>query len=154
MKITIIAINNFEKNAYQEIFAEFKKRMHYNIDLKELKTKLVKNISQNQIKKEEGAVILKNIDKNSFIIALDEKGKEHSSKDFAALFEKITLGGKSHITFIIGGAYGLDEEVLQNANLRMSLSKLTFPHLMVRIILIEQIYRAQSIIDGHPYHKE
>src|SRR3989338_1306679 len=109
MKITIIAINNFEKNTSQEIFNEYKKRLRYKLDLKELTPKLSKSLSDTQIKQEEGKAILKNLDKNSFIIALDEKGKEVTSKDFSALFEKIMLDGNSHITFIIGGACGLDE---------------------------------------------
>ena len=97
MKITIIAINNFEKNTSQEIFNEYKKRLRYKLDLKELTPKLSKSLSDTQIKQEEGKAILKNLDKNSFIIALDEKGKEVTSKDFSALFEKIMLDGNSHI---------------------------------------------------------
>jgi 23S rRNA (pseudouridine1915-N3)-methyltransferase len=88
------------------------------------------------------------------LIALDEKGKEFTSQNFAKLIADFSLRGDSNLTFIIGGANGLDAQILNRANLKMSLSLMTFPHLMVRSILLEQLYRAQSIIAGHPYHRE
>ena len=88
----------------------------------------------------------------SYIIVLDLSGKQISSEGFSALFAKQMMLGKS-IDFIIGGAFGLDETILKTANIKLCLSEMTFPHQLVKVILLEQIYRAQTILDNHPYHK-
>lgn len=154
MKITIISIGNFENNVHKEVFDNYRKRMRWNIDLKEILSKTNKNLSAQKTKEDEAKLIIKAIDKSTYIIALDEKGKQFSSQNFAKLFENFALNGNSNITFIIGGANGIADEVLRMANAKISLSLMTFPHLMVRSILMEQLYRAQSIIAGHPYHRE
>ncbi len=154
MKITIISIGNFENNVHKEVFDNYRKRMRWNIDLKEISSKTNKNSSAQKTKEDEAKLIIKALDKSSYIIALDEKGKQYSSQNFAKLFENFALNGDSNITFIIGGANGIADEVLQMAKAKISLSLMTFPHLMARGILMEQLYRAQSIIAGHPYHRE
>jgi 23S rRNA (pseudouridine1915-N3)-methyltransferase len=97
---------------------------------------------------------IEKIPDRSFVIALDENGKEHSSEDFAEFLRKKTVSGTSHFTFLIGGASGLTDAMRKRANATIALSKLTFTYQMTRLILVEQLYRAVTIIQGKPYHKE
>jgi 23S rRNA (pseudouridine1915-N3)-methyltransferase len=153
MKINIIAFGDFHRSPQKIIFDDYLKRLKYKIILKELNLKNSKNIAINDLKDREAELILSNIENGSTIIALDEKGKEFSSIDFAKLFNNFALNGISNLTFIIGGADGLSSKIIKKANLVISLSKMTLPHILVRIFLIEQIYRAQSINANHPYHR-
>ena len=105
-----------------------------------------------EIKEKEGMAILKQIPKDSFVISLDLRGKSYSSEEFASQIESITFS-KSHITFIIGGSLGLWENVIQQADCSSCFSKMTFPHQLMRVILLEQIYRAFKIIHHESYHK-
>lgn len=102
--------------------------------------------------KKEGQNILKSIEDGDFIVALDEKGKELTTFEIAGFLEKRMIAGDKRIIFVIGGAYGIDEEVMKRSNLKWSLSKLTFPHQIVRLILAETVYRAISVVKGEPYH--
>jgi 23S rRNA (pseudouridine1915-N3)-methyltransferase len=154
MKITIVSIGSFEGSQYQKIFHDFAKRLKWHISLKEILPKNSTNFSKLQIKENEANLILKAIKPSSKLIALDEKGKQFSSQNFTKIISDFGLKGDSDLTFIIGGAEGLDPKIINNCHLTISLSPLTFPHMMVRIILIEQIYRAYSIINHHPYHRE
>lgn len=154
MKITIIAISKFENSIHKEVFDTYVKRLKWTIELKEFELKNAKTMPGEQVKKGEGELLLKAIKPGCVVIALDEKGKEFSSQNFAKLIANYSLNGDSHLTFIIGGANGLCPEVLARAHLKMSLSLMTFPHLMVRSILAEQLYRASTIINNHPYHRE
>lgn len=116
--------------------------------------KNAKNMPKNQIKTKEGSAILKKIDKGDCLILLDERGKEFSSIKFAAYLEsKLNLSHKK-IIFLIGGAYGFSDEIYKRANGKISLSKMTFSHQMVRIFALEQIYRAMTIQRNMPYHHE
>ena len=103
-------------------------------------------------KEKEGTQILKNIESSDFVIVLDDKGKEMSTEELAQFFEKKMIMSERKIIFIIGGAYGFSEEVYKRANFKWSLSKLTFPHQLVRLILLEAVYRAISVIKKEPYH--
>jgi 23S rRNA (pseudouridine1915-N3)-methyltransferase len=154
MKITIISIGKFEKHLQKPIFDDYLKRLKWNINLKELEAKVSSKISGEALKNKEGEVILANIKDSSKIIALDENGKQHKSRAFAKIISDSALQGNSHLTFIIGGANGLSQAVLNKANLKISLGLMTFPHMMVRSILIEQIYRAFTIANNHPYHRD
>lgn len=154
MKITIIAISKFENSLYKEIFEDYRKRMKWDVELKEFELKNSKNMNDEQVKKGEAELMMKAIKPGSLLIAMDEKGKQFTSQNFAKLIADFSLRGESHLTFVIGGANGLDDELLQKAGLKISLGSMTFPHLMARSILMEQLYRAQSIIAGHPYHRE
>ena len=104
-------------------------------------------------KKTEGNRILNKIQQNDYVIALEIKGKEYSSLEFAENLNNILIGGKSTIDYIIGGSNGLHEDVLRISDLRLSFSKMTFPHQLMRVILLEQIYRAFKINNGETYHK-
>lgn len=116
--------------------------------------KNAKNLSKAQIKEKEGAAILKKIDKSPFVILLDDKGKMFTSKEFSAYLEDKLMPSGKNIIFIVGGAYGFSESVYARANAKLSLSKMTFSHQMVRLFFVEQLYRAYSIIKNEPYHHE
>jgi len=153
MKITIISIGKFENSPYKKIFEEYYKRISYKIELKEIDNKRSKNLELEKIKLKEAELINKNLNKSSFKICLDENGSQYTSIEFSRLLNS-KFNERHDIDFIIGGAFGLDKEVIKKSNIILSLGKLTLPHIMARVILIEQIYRAESIIKGHPYHKE
>lgn len=153
MRITILSIGKFDRSSYGELFEFYQKRLKWKIELRELDFKASKSFEDNKIKDQEAKLLIKYFDNFSKIIALDETGKQYSSNEFAKTLNEMNINGDSNIAFVIGGAYGLSAEIKAKANILMSLSKLTFPHLMVRVLLIEQIYRASTIISNHPYHK-
>ncbi len=111
-----------------------------------------KPLQPEQLKVEEGAMVLQTLPKNTTLIALDPRGAEMTSEGLTSYMQKIIDSPRS-ITFVIGGAYGLDKEIIGRADLVLSLSKMTMPHLLAKLVLLEQIYRAQTIVAGHPYHK-
>ena len=152
MIININSIGKFKNHPHKDIFELYVKRIGWNVKLKELEVK--KSASENVLKEMEGELLLNNIDSNSTIILLDERGKNFNSREFAQKISQYRDQGVNNITFIIGGANGVCQKVKDRADLEISLSKLTFPHLMVRSILAEQIYRAYSIINNHPYHRD
>jgi len=154
MKITIISIGKFENSPHKAVFETYLKRMKWKIELKELDLKNSQNLSVGKIKEGEGELILKALKPSSKLIALDENGKQFSSRNFAKLISDFAVAGDSDLTFVIGGSDGLSEAVLKKASLKISFGLATFPHLMVRAILLEQLYRASTIIDGHPYHRD
>lgn len=122
------------------------------VEIPELKN--VSALSEEQIKTREGELILKNLRPTDDVILLDEHGREYSSVEFAkVLQDKISYTGKD-IVFVIGGAYGFSEAVRQRAGSKISLSRMTFSHQMVRAIFVEQLYRAFTIMKGEPYHHE
>ena len=150
MKINIITIGNFKSNdSYKELFDEYKKRIKCEINLIELKTKQQNSIEEQ--KKFEADLLLKSRNKNNKLIVLDERGKIISTIDFQNLINKFKIDGD--IDVIIGGSDGLTEEVRNQADFVMSFGKMVFPHLMVRVMIIEQLYRVYTLNNGHPYHK-
>jgi 23S rRNA (pseudouridine1915-N3)-methyltransferase len=157
MKITLLTVGKTDKDWVKQGIDIYATRMkHYFpfsiIEIPELKN--VASLSEDQIKTKEGELILKNIKPTEDVILLDERGREFSSMEFAKLLQdKISYIGKD-IVFVIGGAYGFSEAVKQRANSKISLSKMTFSHQMVRAIFVEQLYRAFTIMKGEPYHHE
>lgn len=117
-----------------------------------LDLKNAKNYSVSEIKKREGQLILNRLAKSDVLIVLDERGKNFSSEGFAGWFQKKMNQGTGKIVFQIGGAYGFDEAVYQRANEKIALSAMTFSHQMIRLLLVEQIYRAMTILNNEPYH--
>jgi 23S rRNA (pseudouridine1915-N3)-methyltransferase len=111
-----------------------------------------KNLSPEQIKQQEGLLILRKLQEGDFLILLDEKGKALSSAGFAQFIEKQLYSSKRRIIFQVGGAYGFSDEVYRRADEKLSLSKMTFSHQLIRLIFVEQLYRALTIIKGEPYH--
>jgi len=143
---TLIAVGkNKSSSPFYELWAQYSKRISGNVTLHELDGRDTRGEHQK---------ILEKINPNDPIIALDEKGKTLGSQQFAKKIEGFQLDGRSHIQFIIGGADGLNDEIRRKADLVISFGAQTWPHMMVRVMLIEQIYRAQQILSGHPYHRE
>lgn len=157
MKITLLTVGKTDKDWVKQgtdiYVSRLKHYMPFTIsEIPELKN--VSALSKDQIKTKEGELILKNLKPSDDVILMDEHGKEYTSVDFASLLQKkITYEGKD-IVFIIGGAYGFSDEVYRRANSKISLSRMTFSHQMVRAIFAEQIYRAFTIMRGEPYHHE
>ncbi len=114
--------------------------------------KNAKNLSEEQIKQSEGELILKLVSTSDYLVLLDERGKMRGSVEFSEWLERIGNRGVKNLVFVIGGAYGFSEEVYARANEKIGLSPMTFSHQMVRMIFLEQLYRAHTILAGQPYH--
>jgi 23S rRNA (pseudouridine1915-N3)-methyltransferase len=157
MKITLLTVGKTDKDWVKQGIDIYVSRLKHYIpftinEIPELKN--VSALSKDQIKVREGELILKNVKPTDDVILMDEHGKEYTSVDFASILQrKISLEGKDMV-FVIGGAYGFSEEVYKRANSKISLSKMTFSHQMVRAIFTEQLYRAFTIMRGEPYHHE
>ncbi len=157
MKISLLTVGKTDKDWVKQGLEIYVSRLkHYisftMVEIPELKN--VSSLSKEQIKAKEGELILKNIRNTDDVILLDERGKEHSSVELAGIIrDKINYGGRD-IVYVIGGAYGFSEAVYARANSKLSLSRMTFSHQMVRAIFVEQIYRAFTIMKGEPYHHE
>jgi len=113
-----------------------------------------KKMPVNEVKRKEGIAILKSLDKADKLCLLDEKGSSYTSEGFAGFIEKQVNFGVKQLVFVIGGAFGFSEEVYQRADFKLSLSKMTFSHQIIRVIFLEQLYRAFTIIKGIPYHNQ
>ena len=159
MNINVICVGKLKEKYWTDAVAEYSKRLGRFCTLKitELKEdRLADNASpadEEKVKATEGTSILKAIDGDAYVIALDVRGKELSSEKLAEKVETLALDGKSNLAFIIGGSLGLSQEVLARADYRLSFSPMTFPHQMMRVILLEQIYRSFKIIRNETYHK-
>lgn len=149
MKINIISVGKLS-NEYKQVALHYSKMISWK--LREIELTHSKKLPEAQIKSYEAQLIYKNISNNSYKIVLDIPGKQLESEKFSLIFQNMMMIGKD-IDIIIGGAYGLDNSIIKNANITLSLSKMTLPHQLVKIILLEQIYRAQTILAKHPYHK-
>ena len=157
MKITLLSIGKTEDAYIKEGINKYLKRLkHYTkLELAELpELKNTKALTQEQQKGKEAELYLKKIIPTDFIILLDEKGDELTSGQFAIYLEKKTIASTASIIFVIGGPYGFDTSIYQRANDKLSLSRMTFSHQMVRLFFVEQLYRAYTIIKGKPYHHE
>jgi 23S rRNA (pseudouridine1915-N3)-methyltransferase len=157
MKITFLTVGKTEDAYLKEGIEKYVKRLkHYTklviIEIDELKN--TKALTPEQQKAREAELILKKILPLDHVILLDEKGKELSSMQFAAYFEKKALGSVPNLVFVIGGPYGFDQSVYERSNEKISLSAMTFSHQMVRLFFVEQVYRAFTIIKGEPYHHQ
>lgn len=159
MNITIITVGKIKEHFYRDALLEYKKRLSRYckleiIEVADEKTKENATFAEEQLVLEKEAVrILKYVKQNSYVIALSIKGKTYSSVDLAKKIENLGIVGKSDVTFIIGGSLGLHESVIQECKEELSFSKMTFPHQLMRVILLEQIYRCFRIIAKEPYHK-
>ena len=157
MKIKLLAIGKTDDKRLQELIVEFQKRLKHYIkfeieivpDLKK-----VKNLSVDQRKQKEGFLILNRIESTDQLILLDEKGHQFRSLEFSRFLQKKMNSGIKQLVFAIGGPYGFSDEVYQKAQGKVSLSKMTFSHQMIRLFMIEQLYRAFTILHNEPYHNE
>jgi 23S rRNA (pseudouridine1915-N3)-methyltransferase len=157
MKITLLTVGKTDKDWVRQGLDIYVSRLKHYIPFSIVEIPELKNVSalsKDQIKIKEGDLILKNLRPTDDVILLDERGKQYTSVELAGIIQdKISYAGKD-IVFIIGGAYGFSDTVYQRANSKLSLSKMTFSHQMVRAIFVEQIYRAFTIMRGEPYHHE
>ena len=159
MNINIVCVGKIKEKYLKLGIDEFKKRLskYCKLDVIELDDeKAPENLSDKEmlmIKDKEGKKILSKVKANSYVIALAIDGKNLSAEELADTMSKLAVRGSSHITFIIGGSLGLSDEVLSRADYKLSFSKMTFPHQLMRLILLEQVYRAYRINNGEPYHK-
>jgi 23S rRNA (pseudouridine1915-N3)-methyltransferase len=145
MKLLIISPGKAHDTTVKDGIAEYQKRLSKKFDL-------AWSIPAARDKDAEAASILKQIKEGDFVVLLDERGKDISTEGFAKLLEKQLVQGSKRVVFVIGGAFGVTPEVKKRADLELKVSSLIFPHMLVRLILIEQLYRAQSIIEGGKYH--
>lgn len=155
MNIRLLAIGKTDNNSLQSLIDEYTKRLSFYIkfDLEVIPDiKNVKNLSEAQQKEKEGELILSKISATDQLILLDENGSTFSSVAFSDYLQKKMNAGIKTLVFVIGGPYGFHARVYERANLKLSLSKLTFSHQMVRLFFTEQLYRAFSILRGEPYH--
>ena len=159
MRISIICVGKIKEKYLKLGIDEFTKRLskYCKLEIIELDDeKAPENLSDKEmlmIKEKEGKKILSKIKDNSYVIALAIDGKNLSSEELADTINNLGVRGNSHIVFIIGGSLGLSDEILSRANYKLSFSKMTFPHQLMRLILLEQVYRAYRINSGEPYHK-
>ncbi len=155
MTIKLVCIGKTDKKELESLISVYAKRLQHYIkfeteiipDLKK-----VKNLDENQQKAKEGELILNGLQNSDFVVLLDEKGKQFTSEDFSGYLQKRMNTGLKQLVFVIGGPYGFSEEVYKRANSKISLSKMTFSHQMVRLFFTEQIYRAFTILKNEPYH--
>lgn len=157
MKIKLLAIGKTDHKSLLTLIDEFQQRLKHYIKF-ELEIipdiKNVKNLSESEQKEKEGQIILQKLQSTDFLVLLDEHGKEFRSITFADFLQKKMNSGIKQLVFVIGGPYGFSDAVYAKANDKISLSKLTFSHQMIRLFMVEQIYRAFTILKNEPYHHE
>lgn len=159
MQYTIICVGKIKETYYAGAVKEYVKRMsrYGRVEIREVTDEKTPDGAsenfENQIKEKEAERILKQIKDGMYVVALDMKGKEYDSVAFSEHLNRLMVTGESNLAFVIGGSLGLHERVLTRADERISFSKMTFPHQLMRVILLEQIYRANRILKNEPYHK-
>ncbi len=159
LSLTILAVGRLKDRFYEDAAKEYCKRLsaYAKVNILEIRAAdLPDRPSQAEISaalEKEGAELLKKLPADAAVVSLCVEGKLYSSEDLADYLDKTALSGASHIVFIIGGSYGLSEEVKRRSQTRLSMSKMTFPHRLARVMLLEQLYRACKISRGEQYHK-
>ena len=159
MRITIICVGKIKEDFYRKAVSEFEKRLsrYCRLEIIEVQDeKTPDNASpaqEEQIKEKEASRILRHLSEDAYIYSLDIKGENPDSVSFAKQLNQLAVQGKAHIQFVIGGSLGLHREVSRRADRAISFSNMTFPHQLMRVILLEQIYRSYRINKGEPYHK-
>jgi len=157
--IKIIAVGRIKEKFYEDAVAEYAKRLLAFVKLEIVRVadeKCPENLSLKQeqiVLEKEGARILKNIRENDYVVTLEIEGAQKSSEELAHFIHSLEVSGRSDITFVIGGSLGLSDEVKKRSDFALSFSKMTFPHQLMSVVLLEQIYRAYKINRGEPYHK-
>lgn len=159
MKISIVCVGRLKEKYWTAAVDEYSKRLgkYIKLDITELPDeKAPESMSvaqERQVKEKEGERILKAIKDDAFVVTLEIEGKQFTSVELAGFISEKMTRGVSHIAFVIGGSLGLSDEVIKKSDYHLSFSKMTFPHQLMRVVLLEQIYRACRINAGEPYHK-
>lgn len=151
MRITIAAVGRLRAGPMQDLLAEYLRRLTWPCDLKEVEEK--RQMPPEALKRREGELLLQSLPKQARLIVLDGRGKALTSEAFARVIQDHREAGTGDLAFAIGGAEGLSEAVRAAAERSIAFGAMTWPHLLVRVMLAEQLYRAQSILTGHPYHR-
>ncbi|MDQ1149992.1 23S rRNA (pseudouridine(1915)-N(3))-methyltransferase RlmH [Sphingobacterium zeae] len=157
MKITLLCIGKTDEKYLLEGIEKYTKRLKFYVNFSIVVLPDIKNVkssSAEQQKDKEALLILKQLQPQDFVVLLDEHGKEFRSLEFSAYLEKMMIQSVQHLVFVIGGPYGFDQKIYDRAKSKISLSKMTFSHQMIRLFFTEQLYRAFSIMKGEPYHHE
>lgn len=159
MKITVITVGKIKEKYLKDAIDEYRKRLskYCKLEIVEVADEKTPDnastVVEDSIRSKEAERILKYVKDDAYVITLEINGKQVSSEELADKVEKLGIQGVSHIIFIIGGSIGLGREVLEKSDFALSFSKMTFPHQLMRVILLEQVYRSYRIINGEPYHK-
>lgn len=159
MKITIVCVGKIKEDFYRKAVSEYEKRLsrYCRLEIIELQDEKTPDgaspAMEEQIKEKEAARILRHLNEDAYIFSLEIQGENPDSVSFAKKLDRLAVQGKSHIQFVIGGSLGLHKEVSKRADAAISFSNMTFPHQLMRVILLEQIYRSCRINQGEPYHK-
>ena len=159
LSVTLLCVGKMREKHYISAFSEYEKRLgaYCKFDLQEIpEQRLPERPGEREIStalEKEAAELLRRVPKGAAVIALCVEGRQRSSPDFAAYLQGLQNRGVSHVCFVVGGSFGLHERVKQAAALRLSMSEMTFPHHLARVMLAEQIYRAFTILNGSQYHK-
>jgi len=157
MRISLLCIGKTDDKEITSLISYYLNRLpkHWNFEITEIPdVKNAKNLSSDLLKKEEAKLFLNHIDKTDLVIILDEKGKQFTSREFSQKIDTWMNSSVKKVHILIGGAYGFSEEIYSRANEKMSLSKMTFTHQMIRLFIVEQLYRADQILQGKPYHND
>lgn len=152
MRITIAAAGRLRGGPEKALCDQYLKRMTWPVEIREIEEK--RKLPPDQLRQREGELLIGCCPDGSIIVALDESGDQITSREFAKELGSWRDDGESNIAFVIGGAGGLDADVIRRARLRLSFGRMTYPHMLMRGVLLEQIYRAQQILAGHPYHRD
>jgi 23S rRNA (pseudouridine1915-N3)-methyltransferase len=153
----LLSVGKTDEDFYVRAIEMFKKRLSHYIPFEldfvpDVKNR--KNLSEKEQKQLEGEAILNRIQPGDHVVLLDDKGKQYSSMEFSAFIEKRSHSVPKRLVFVVGGPYGFADQVYDRANEKLSLSRMTFTHQMVRLVFVEQLYRAMTILNGEPYHHE
>ena len=157
MKITLLAIGKTDARYFIDAIDEYQRRLEHYIpfDIQVIPDlKNTKSLTPDQQKEKEGELILKSLQPADYLVLLDDKGKEYTSMKFAEYIEKKTHTVARRLVFLIGGPYGFSQDVYDKAQEKLTLSRMTFSHQMVRLVFVEQLYRAMTILNNEPYHHE
>ena len=155
MKVKLIVVGKTNVNYLKDGETEYDQRIKHYVNFEQLiisDVKNTKNLSTAQLKNKEGQQILSKISGSDYVVLLDEKGKQLSSNEFSNFLNKKNLTSTKYLVFVIGGAFGFSDEVYKRADYKLSLSKMTFTHQMIRVFFKEQLYRAFTISKGEKYH--
>lgn len=157
MKINLLCIGKTDDKEIKNLIDYYLTRLpkHWNFEITEIPdVKNARNLTPDLLKKEEAKLFLNLMDNSDLVILLDEKGKHYTSREFAQKIDTYQNNSIKKICFLVGGAYGFADEIYQRANEKMAISKMTFTHQMIRLFFVEQIYRADQILQGKPYHND
>jgi 23S rRNA (pseudouridine1915-N3)-methyltransferase len=157
MEIQLMCIGKTDRSFWSDAVFEYQKRLKHYVRFSIIylpEIKIIKKIDKIKVKIQEGKLLLQKLNPNDTVILLDEKGKSLDSKTFSKEIENYMIKGKKKIIFVVGGAYGFSVEVYKTFPNRFALSKMTFSHQMVRLFFCEQLFRAFTIINNHPYHNQ